>query len=90
MHDYEPIYRVSAELSKLLRSQTPLETILSGLGTGGRAAIPSCEDAGVTFEEKGKIVARTTTGENARVVDAHQYAIGEGPCLELPRASPRC
>lgn len=81
MQDYEAIYRVSAELSKLLYRQKPLETILEGIGTLAVAVIPACEEAGVTLEEKGKIVARTTTGETARVVDAYQYDIKEGPCL---------
>jgi GAF domain-containing protein len=85
MQEYEAIYRVSAELSKLLYRQTPLETILSGIGTLAVAVIPACEEAGVSLEEKGKLVARTTTGETARVVDAHQYDIHEGPCLHASK-----
>ena len=85
MHDYEAIYRVSAELSKLLLSQTPLETVLNGIGSLAVAVIPSCEQAGVTLEDNGKILARTTTGDTARVVDAYQYEINEGPCLRASK-----
>ena len=86
MQDYEAIYRVSAELSKLLYRQTPLETILNGIGTLAVAVIPACEEAGVTLEDKGKIVARTTTGETARAVNAYQYDIDEGPCLQASKS----
>ena len=85
MHDYEAIYRVSAELSNLLYRQTPLEKILDGIGNLAVAVIPACEEAGVSLEENGKIVARRTTGETARSVDAFQYEIGEGPCLHASR-----
>ena len=85
MHDYEAIYRVSAELSKLLLSQTPLETVLNGIGSLAVAVIPSCEQAGVTLEDNGKILARTTTGDTARIVDAYQYEINEGPCLRASK-----
>jgi GAF domain-containing protein len=85
MHDYEAIYRVSAELNKLLHQQTPLETILSDIGSLAVAVIPACEQAGVTLEDKGKIVARTTTGGTASAVDAYQYDIDEGPCLHASK-----
>ena len=81
MQDYQAIYRVTAELNQLLHDQTPLEQILSGIGDLAVVVIPACEEAGVTLEQKGKVVARTTTGDTARTVDAYQYDIDEGPCI---------
>lgn len=85
MHDYEAIMLASAELSDLLLSQTPLEQVLSGIADLAVAVIPSCEEAGVTLEASGKVVARTTTGERAKRVDAFQYDIDEGPCLHASK-----
>jgi GAF domain-containing protein len=81
MYDFEAITRVSAELNELLLNQTPLDRILSGIGNLAVAVIPSCEEAGVTLEDKGRVVARTTTGDVSRTVDAYQYDIDEGPCI---------
>jgi GAF domain-containing protein len=85
MNDYETIYRVTGELSRLLLRQTSLETTLAGIGSLAVAAIPSCNQAGVTLEEHGKVVARTTTGDPAEPVDAYQYEIDEGPCINASR-----
>ena len=85
MHDYEAISRASAELNELLLSQTPLEHILSEIGDLAVAVIPSCEEAGVTLEEGGKVVARTTTGDRAERVDSFQYDINEGPSLHASK-----
>jgi len=85
MYDYEAIVRASAELNELLVQQTPLGQILDGIGDLAVAVIPSCEEAGVTLEEDGRIVARTTTGSRAERVDAFQYDIGEGPCLHASK-----
>jgi len=85
MHDYEPIIQASAELNELLLNQTPLEQILNGIGGLAVAVIPSCEEAGVTLEEDGKVVARTTTGGRAERVDSYQYDIDEGPCIHASK-----
>lgn len=85
MHDYEPIINASAALNDLLLSQTPLEHILSGIGDLAVVVIPSCEEAGVTLEEGGNVVARTTTGGRAERVDSYQYDIDEGPCIHASK-----
>ena len=85
MHEYEAIVLASAELGELILKQPPLEEILNGIGDLAVAVIASCEEAGVTLEEKGKVAARTTTGGRAERVDSYQYGIGEGPCLHASR-----
>ena len=47
---------------------------------------PSCEEADVTLEDKGKVVARTMPGETSHQVDAYQYEIEEGPYLTPPKS----
>jgi GAF domain-containing protein len=81
MNDYQAIYQATSELSKLLLEESDLDTVLKGIGNLAVAAIPSCEEAGVTLETDGRMTARTTTGETAERVDAHQYEIDEGPCV---------
>lgn len=81
MDDYQAIYEASGELSRLLLEETQLETTLLGIGNLAASVIPSCEEAGVTLERHGNVSVRVTTGPTAETVDAHQYAIDEGPCV---------
>ncbi len=84
--EYRAIDRASAELGKLLLKESPLETILAAIGRLAVAAIPFCEEAGVTLDEGGRVIARTTTGGASDIVDSYQYQITEGPCIEAARA----
>ena len=81
MQDYQAIYEATAELSRLLVEEDDLETILQGISGLAVAVIPSCEEAGVTLENHGRISVRTTTGNRAEKIDAYQYEIDEGPCV---------
>jgi GAF domain-containing protein len=82
MEEYKAIYRVSADVARLLIRSAPLEEILLRIGRLAVATIPSCEVAGVTLEENGKVVVRTVTDPLVETVDEYQYEIGEGPGLE--------
>jgi GAF domain-containing protein len=85
MEEYRSIDRVSAEVARLLMQEVPLDDLLVGIGQLAVAAIPDCDEAGVTLEENGKVRARRTTGTRIEAVDANQYEIGEGPCIEASR-----
>ena len=86
MQDYTAIDRVSADLTKLLLRQAPLESLLTAVGNLAVASIPSCEEAGVIIEDKGTVLSRITTGETAKAVDAYQYQLDEGPCLHASKS----
>lgn len=83
--DYRLIDRVAAEVARLLLQQTPLDDLLLGIGRLATGSIPHCDEAGVTLEEAGKVISRSTTGARVEKVDSFQYSIGEGPCLEASR-----
>jgi GAF domain-containing protein len=82
MEEYRSIDRVSAEVAKLLMQEVPLDDLLLGIGQLAVAAIPECDEAGVTLEENGEVRNRQTTGSRIETVDSYQYSIEEGPCLE--------
>ena len=81
MDDYQAIYEATGELSRLLLEETQLDATLMSIGKLAVSVIPSCEEAGVTLENHGKATFRVSTGAMAESVDAHQYAIEEGPCV---------
>lgn len=82
MDDYQAIFEASGELSRLLLEETRLESTLLGIGKLAVSVIPSCEEAGVTLENDGRATTRVSTGPTAETVDAYQYEIDEGPCVE--------
>jgi GAF domain-containing protein len=47
--------------------------------------IPGCDAASVTIMEGGKPQTTVSTAEIAVIIDRHQYATDEGPCLEAMR-----
>lgn len=81
MDDYQAIYEATGELSRLLLGENELETTLLGIGHLAASVIPSCEEAGVTLENRGQVSVRVSTGPTAETVDSYQYEIGEGPCV---------
>ena len=81
MDDYQAIYEATGELSRLLLEETPLDATLMSIGKLAVSVIPSCEEAGVTLEHRGKPTSRISTGLIAETVDDHQYRIEEGPCV---------
>ena len=83
--DYRLIDRVAADVARLLLQQTPLDDLLLGIGRMATGSIPNCDEAGVSLEENGKVVTRSTTGARIEKVDSYQYSIGEGPCLDASR-----
>ena len=85
MHEYQAIDRASAEPSKLLLRETPLETLLSAIGQLAVAAIPACDESGVTLEGGRRGAGPHHHRETASLVDDVQYDIKEGPCIDAGR-----
>jgi len=82
-----------AELAALLLSNETLDSALGHVADIAVRAIPACDAAGVSLLEGGQVTTAATSGSLVQRVDDHQYAAGEGPCLETlrtgePRRSP--
>jgi transcriptional regulator with GAF, ATPase, and Fis domain len=71
----------------LLLSHSRFETLLQGLCEQAVAAIPGADMAGVTLLHHDAANPETAARSDSRVsdIDADQYRVNEGPCLEAAR-----
>ena len=82
---HEELDQRVSELSRLLLAEETLETSLRRTAELAVALIPHCDTCGVSVAEDGRVSTRVSTSALAERVDAYQYAIDEGPCLEAFR-----
>ena len=77
-----PTTRLMSVLSGVLGSMEDLETYLNNLVFAVMANIDGCDAVGVTvvMEDRPRTAAYTTA--KTLEIDAVQYAVGDGPCLD--------
>lgn len=74
-----------AKVARLLRSEQSVQATLDKIVELAVRTIDGCDHAGVTFVESGKMRTPAASDDVPRLVDAIQYAAGEGPCLDAIR-----
>lgn len=80
-----PTTRLMSVLSGVLGSMEDLETYLNNLVFAVMTNIDGCDAVGVTvvMEDRPRTAAYTTA--KTLEIDAVQYAVGDGPCLDAFR-----
>lgn len=73
------------ELAGLLFSGMDVNETLQKVAALAQRAIPGCDAGSITVVDGGRPHTAASTAELAERVDDHQYATGEGPCLECIR-----
>ena len=74
-----------AELSMLVRDDDSLDTTLERVAELAVEVIDGCDSCSVTMQAAGMFLTATSTDAIARVVDADQYRVNDGPCLDAIR-----
>ncbi|MFC7496110.1 MULTISPECIES: GAF domain-containing protein [unclassified Nocardioides] len=72
-----------AELSTALTAETREDVTFDILVRRAVEVIPGCDAASVTLRKRrGRAETVAATDDNVAAIDAVQYAVGEGPCLD--------
>ena len=83
MTDYpDELWRSVADLSGLLLNEEDQETTLRRIADLAVRSIAGCDAVGVTINDGGTPTTQAATGGLVYEVDAYQYDIDEGPCLQ--------
>ena len=77
-HDVSKAFR---HLSGLLLEEESRTTALDQVVHLAVATIPRCDECGISVRTRAGVFTTAGTGE-VEALDAHQYASGEGPCLD--------
>ena len=77
-HDVSEAFRY---LSGLLLEEESRTTALDQVVHLAVATIPRCDECGISVRTRAGVFTTAGTGE-VEALDAHQYAAGEGPCLD--------
>ena len=78
-----------AQLSDLLLDEQDLDDILGLVVSRAPSAIGPADAASITLVQTGSFETRHSTSEEAREVDAVQYASGHGPCIAAAKENAR-
>ncbi len=76
---------VFATVARALRAADDLDTTLERITALAVETIAGCDSASITEVNGREVIARASTNELPRAVDAIQYETGEGPCLDAIR-----
>src|SRR5947209_4494854 len=71
---------LSSMASVVLNEET-LDAVLDMVVSLATSAIPGIYGASVSLQRTRQLETRTATSESVRVLDAHQYETGQGPCV---------
>lgn len=85
MDESEELGRRISDLSEHLLAEETVEKGLYRVADLAVRFLPSCDACGVSMVVKGLVSTRVASGPMAQRVDAHQYAVNEGPCLDAVR-----
>jgi GAF domain-containing protein len=89
MADRFDIAAALAEAAREMNTARGTGATLSGIVEAARVAIPGIDHAGVTLAHRdGRVETRAWTDQMVCELDALQYELGEGPCLEAIRDEP--
>lgn len=71
-----------AELTMMLVDEVDLAVLLQRIAELADRTIEDCDSAGVTLVVDGRATTAAATDPRTLAVDAAQYQVGDGPCLE--------
>jgi len=75
-----------AAAARALYEGQSLDETLQRIVEVARDSVPGFDQVGIsTVDRKGHVETRATTGELVRTLDAAQYDLGEGPCVDTLR-----
>lgn len=70
-----------ATLARQMADENDRNAVLSRVVNASVAQIEGAEHAGITVLTRRSVSTPVATGDLVRIIDKHQYAAGEGPCL---------
>jgi GAF domain-containing protein len=75
-----------AKAARSIHTKVSLDETLSTIATTALLSVPHFDAVGIsTIDAKGNVVTRAATGDLVWQLDALQYELGEGPCVETLR-----
>jgi GAF domain-containing protein len=78
--------RALAEAARAIHISTDIDETLNTIASTALTSLPGFDAVGIsTVDKKGKVTTRAATGELVWQLDALQYDLGEGPCVETLR-----
>ena len=77
------------QLTDLLLGEVDLDAILNLVVSSAPSAIGAADAASITLLKTGSFETRHATSDDAREVDAVQYASGHGPCIAAAQENAR-
>jgi GAF domain-containing protein len=78
----EELAQTFAEIARELQAEGTAERTLKRICTTAVQTVPGCDHSGVTLIRHGKVDTPAASDDVPTAVDAIQYEVGEGPCLE--------
>jgi GAF domain-containing protein len=78
-----------AAAARSMNRRGSMDETLQAIVEAARVSLPSFEHVGIsTTSRKGKVVTRAATTQQVWDLDALQYALGQGPCVDTLRGEP--
>jgi len=74
--------RTFAEIARVLVAEAGVQATLDRIAVTAVSTVDGCEGAGISVVERGRIHTAAASDDLPRRVDAIQYEVGEGPCLD--------
>ena len=75
-----------AEAARTMNQPQPLEATLQTIAEVARRSVPGFDNVGIsTVDRRGNVRTRAAAGDLVAELDALQYQLGEGPCVDTLR-----
>jgi GAF domain-containing protein len=75
-----------AEAARTMNQPQPLEATLQTIAEVARRSVPGFDNVGIsTVDRRGNVRTRAAAGDLVAELDALQYELGEGPCVDTLR-----
>ncbi|MCW2847006.1 MAG: hypothetical protein JWR90_980 [Marmoricola sp.] len=78
--------RTLAEAARTIHISTDVDETLKAIASAAMKSLPGFDAVGIsTVDKKGRVTTRAATGDLVWDLDALQYELGEGPCVDTLR-----
>src|SRR5215212_6658234 len=86
MDAHSELGRAIAAAARTMHHPQTLDETLASIAHAARSSIPGFDEVGIsTLHRNGKVQTRAVTGDLVHKLDAAQYELGEGPCVDTLR-----
>jgi GAF domain-containing protein len=86
MDAHSDLGRAIAAASRSIHQSQTLDETLASIAHAARSSIPGFDQVGIsTLQRNGEVQTRAATGDLVYKLDATQYELGEGPCVDTLR-----